>query len=108
MNDQEGRRPLKVYHPSPIEWPHGYSYKYMYNQPEGPLFYNVDTPYSPLHSRTPDWVGLDIKEVAQRMTIPKPYRIIGPKGYLPTGDFIPYRLNIFIDSHGIITSLAYH
>ena len=110
MNDTTSRVRPAIYYPSLSAWPHGFGYKYMFPLPGQrniPHHYNDDYPYTQLHSRTPDWVGMHIDNVL-KAGVPAPYRVVGPRSFVPTSGYVSNRLNIFIDDKGIITSLAYH
>jgi len=110
VREQESRvRKARVYYPSSGDWRYGFGYRYMYPMSErrdGPHFYNDDYPYTQLHMKTPDWVGLNVDDIL-RAGINGSYRVIAPGSYAPTHSYIGNRLNIFIDERRIITSVSY-
>ncbi len=103
-------RPVNIYYPglNPGEHMiyHGYAYQTIWPRDRPYQFFNSDYPYSQLHSRTPNWVGLNVKTVAKYLR--QPFRVIRPRQRFPTSNYVGNRLNIFVDDNNIITSLAYH
>ena len=85
---------------------HGYAYQNMHPRAKDHQFFNSDYPYSTLHSSTPKWVGLNLRQVINY--VKEPFRVIRPGQKFPSSNYVGNRLNIFVDEKNIITSLAYH
>ncbi|KAI9013916.1 hypothetical protein CLU79DRAFT_767569 [Phycomyces nitens] len=45
-------------------------------------------------------------DVFYEADLPEPYRVLGP-GSIMTRDFIPNRLNVFVDDNKIVTNVYY-
>jgi hypothetical protein len=109
MNDSTGRvRPVSIYFPSATSRPFGYGYSDMRLSEPQYMYFKSDMAYSQMHSRTPEWEGMQFEEIQH--LLPRKWRMINLYNvdYYRTKDrFDGMRLTIFVDDQGVITSLSY-